>query len=159
VEVKVSYVFSKNTKIGSKLIVWATRFLAKDPNIVPSHCALLLNNKYILESTLEKGVNVRVFSEWLEHNELVACLDDGIIEYEAIKAQFLGIKNKKYDYPAIVYFGITLLLCKFLGIPIPKRNILQSKNKYFCCEIIGKLNDQNYQMTSPVEVMDSLAAD
>ena len=65
--ITLHYLFSKNEKIGSKIIRWATKHLveAKD---VPSHVALLVNERWVFESTLFTGIRVIPYKKWLEIN-------------------------------------------------------------------------------------------
>lgn len=156
-QVTVHYLFSKNKKIGSKIIRWGTRHL--EPQLykkceIPSHVAILVNEKWVFESTLETGVRRISYKEWLEHNTEVAkykCQTPRTIT--DVLNYFRAIKGKKYDYKGVIYFGIRVGLNKFFGMKIPKKNKWASDNKYFCCEVMGEMLGLDYEMTSPVQVM------
>ena len=66
---KVYYVFSRSPKIGSKLIAWGTKFLVPEIKETPSHGAVLIDNRWVIESTLDSGFRVIHYSKWLEINE------------------------------------------------------------------------------------------
>ena len=155
-KIKVHYIFSKNKKIGSKIISWGTNHL--EPNIsdedTPSHVAILVNERWIFESTLESGVRRIAYEEWLKINREVGKFEskeDKTIE--DVLHLFRQIKDKKYDYKGIIFFGWRLFLNKAFKTPIPKDNKWQSKDAYFCCEVLGTLLNIEYEMTAPVQIM------
>jgi hypothetical protein len=155
--VTVHYLFSKNEKIGSRIIVEGTAYLESELNKdteVPSHVAILVNNKWVFESTLETGVRRISYEKWLEINSEVAkykCTTYRTLE-EVIN-YFRSIKDKKYDYIGATYFGYRILLNKLLSKPIPEINTLEDEDKYFCCEVMGKMLGLDYRMTAPVQIM------
>ena len=157
--ITLHYLFSKNEKIGSKIIRWATKHLveAKD---VPSHVALLVNERWVFESTLFTGIRVIPYKKWLEINsevKKIKCREHR--EYTKLRAIYDRIKKKKYDWPGIIYFGWFLLLNKITGLPIPKVNKWQSESLYFCSEAIAEVLDMpDHGMKSPAEMMVDVAA-
>lgn len=155
-EITVHYLFSKNKKIGSKIIRWGTEHLessvAKDE--VPSHVAILVNERWVFESTLETGVRRIAYKEWLENNTEVGkykCQTPRTLE--EVIGYFRSIKDKKYDYYGLTYFGIWIGLNKFFKVKIPKENKWGKDDMYFCCEVMGEMLGLDYNMTSPVQVM------
>jgi len=160
-EVKVHYLFSNNNKIGSKIISWGTKHLT-DREDVPSHVAILVNNRWVHESTLESGVRVISYKKWLEINKEVAkvpCKQEKR-NYSEIKTIFREIKDKDYDYLGVCYLGLALGANKLADIEIPKDNKWEDKNKYFCCEAVEKLTGvESTSMDSPVQVLDRLCKD
>ena len=66
-KIKVHYLFSKNKKIGSKLIAWGTAHRC-DVDDVPSHVAILVEERWVYESTLSSGVRVIPYKKWKEIN-------------------------------------------------------------------------------------------
>jgi len=152
--VTIDYVFSKNSKIGSKIIRWSTKHLSNQKNI-PSHVAVLVNNRWVFESTLFTGIRIISYKKWLEINTEVNKISGKNMEYSKIKLIFKDLKNKKYDWLGIVYFGYRLFLNKFLNKKIPKNNKLQCDNKYFCSEAAGLIrNNNDYSMSAPVQMME-----
>lgn len=155
-KVDVHYLFSRNKKIGSKLISWGTKHLQPEISDTPSHIAILINNRWVHESTLDSGVRVISYTKWLEINEEIDKIQCpiGPRDYSEIKTIFKEIKGNKYDYLGVTYLGISLGANKFLGTSIPETNKWESKDKYFCCEAVEKLTGLNStSMKAPVQLM------
>lgn len=159
-EVKIDYIFSKNKKIGSFIIRLGTYGLSKKLfKYTPSHVAILVNNKWVLESTLESGVRVISYKKWLEINEEVFKIRcDKLKDFENIKIKFKKLKNKKYDYLGILYLSWRIFLKLIFKRSIPQKNKWHKENRYFCSEVIGKIQGINYEMTSPTEIYDKLSS-
>jgi hypothetical protein len=139
--------------------MWGTQHQYPDLEEVPSHVAILVNNKWVFQSTLEDGVHVMGYKEWLKINNEVAkirCTQTRY--YEDIKAMFKSLKGRKYDWGGVIYLGLWLGFNKVSGHPIPANNAWHSDSKYFCCEIMAKMTQVDYQMTTPVTVMMELKA-
>jgi hypothetical protein len=99
------------------------------------------------------------YKEWLKINNEVAkirCTQTRY--YEDIKAMFKSLKGRKYDWGGVIYLGLWLGINKVSGHPIPTNNAWHSDSKYFCCEIMAKMTQVDYQMTTPVAVMMELKA-
>lgn len=154
-KVKVHYLFSRNELIGSKVIAWGTEHLT-DQLVTPSHIATLINDRWVIESTLKTGVRVIPYKRWQEINEQVAkipCAQE-YREYDEIKSIYKGILNKKYDYAGVIYLGIYLCLNKYFGIKMPKENAWHRRSKYFCCEAAEKLTGIGpTSMKAPVQIL------
>lgn len=153
--VKVHYLFSKNEKIGSKLISWGTKHLHQEGKI-PSHIALLVDERWVIESTLFTGVRIIPYSKWLKINEEVAKIPcpHKKMEYSKIKKIFKEIKNKKYDWPGVLYLTWRILINKYFNEPIPTVNLWENPNKYFCSEAVAKIHDMsNHSMKTPVGML------
>jgi len=162
-KVKVQYLFSNNPElIGSKAIVWGTRHMYSELELsqIPSHVAILIDEKWVFESTLRTGVRVEGYKKWKTHNNEVAKIDCTKEEryYEDIKELFKELKGQKYDWYGVIYLGLQLIKQKIIGGDLPSENKWQSNNKYFCCEVMAKMTGLDYQMTSPVKVMMDLKA-
>jgi len=154
-QVTVDYLFSKNNKIGSRFISWGTEHMSDEPT-TPSHIAVLINNRYVFESTLSTGIRVISYKEWLKINQEVAKVpcDNRVREYSEIKAIYKDIRDKKYDWPGILYFGGQIALNKYFDKEISPMNRWESNDKYFCSEAVGKLTGQGkYSMKAPVELL------
>lgn len=152
-KVKVHYLFSRNEKPGSKFIQWGTKH-RHNLSVTPSHIALLVNERWVFESTLATGVRVYPYSKWLEINEeldKIPCSKDR--EYSEIKAIYKEIQDKKYDWAGVTYFGYRLFLNRYFHNPIPLVNKWDDKDKYFCCEAVARLTGVNYDMKAPVDLM------
>jgi hypothetical protein len=152
--VSVHAIFSKNSKIGSKLIACGTKHLASNRTPV-SHTALLINERWVHEST-GKGVKVRSYDVWITEHQEVARVQLIDQEYQEVADHFRAIQDKKYDIPGVMYLAICIAL-NLIGKPIPKVNKWQSKNKYFCCEVLGYLTNEDYSMAAPIQILDKLS--
>lgn len=156
-KVKIDYIFSKNKKIGSWIIRKGTAFLCPDIKNTPSHVAVLIDEKWIIESTVEHGFRFIPYKKWLEINEethKIKCLQNWT--FQKIKSLYKPLKNHKYDYLGVVYFGWRVALRKLFRVKMPKENLLDHENKYFCCEIISKMTGVSYKMTAPVQLLDKI---
>jgi hypothetical protein len=152
--VTVHYLFSKNDKIGSKIISWGTKHLEPTVKDTPSHTALLINNRWVHESTLETGVRVISYDKWKQINTEVAKIECSVKRsYPIIKKMYQEIRHRKYDWMGIIYQGIWVALNKFFKKPIPEINRLEDPDKYFCCEVVGRLTNTDCSMKSPVQLM------
>ena len=152
-KIDIKYLFSRNKLIGSRAISWGTKHL-ENVEDTPSHVAVLLNSKWVVESTLETGVRVISYAKWKIKNrevEAIECLQSWTMA--EIKELFRPLKGLKYDYLGVLYFGWKIALNKLLRIKIPVENKFSHDNKYFCCEVIGKMTGVDYDMTSPVQLM------
>lgn len=120
--------------------------------------ALLLEfdnfDSFVLESTLESGIRIIPYSNWLQINEecykILCPKERDPAEVISLIKTYWG---KKYDWPGIMYF-IPCFIGHFLfGIDFPKENAWQSDNKYFCNELGGKLAGYpQYSMVTPAKM-------
>ncbi|MEO0271688.1 MAG: hypothetical protein ABIM30_01190 [candidate division WOR-3 bacterium] len=152
--VNVCVLFSKNNKIGSKFISRLTKHLNNKKSITPSHVALLIENRWVFESTFEKGIKITPFSTWSScGNEIVHLHYLGEYKYHTIKTLYRSLGGRKYDWLGVIYLGIKIALNKLFGCPIGNKNLLENPNKYFCTEVLEYFINKDLSMTSPVELM------
>jgi hypothetical protein len=151
--VNVAAIFSYNDLIGSKIIANGTKHLSDVPKC--SHVAVLVNDRWVHESTLQTGVRITSYEKWLSVNTEVANIPICSMEYQELADQFRNIQNKKYDWYGVCYLGLWILL-SMVGVKIPKKNKLESKSKYFCCEVLGYLTGKYYGMSAPNQILESL---
>lgn len=153
--VSVHALFSKNNLIGSKVIANGTAHLVSSSNKC-SHTALLVNDRWVHESTGKAGVRVISYDLWKQINIEVGRIKLADREYQEIADEFRKIKGKKYDYLGIIYFGL-VIIPTFFGAKLPKKNKWESPNRYFCSEVLGKLTGHYYGMMSPIQILDKLS--
>jgi hypothetical protein len=152
------YLFSRNKKIGSKIIAWASGLLVKDLAKVPSHMAILIEEEglepLVFESTLDTGVRIVPYENWLKINEecyKIKCCQSW--KHQAVFEKVKAYWGKKYDWPGIAYFAWRFFLHLTLKRDFPKENAWQSENKYFCNELGGKFAGyDNYSMVTPAKM-------
>jgi hypothetical protein len=155
-KIKLEYLFSYRNLIGSKLISWASNKETPLKNC-PSHVALLVNEKWVFESTMSHNVSVISYKKWKEKNiESYKLLCSQDRTFEEIKNVLKPIKGKKYDVKGILYFALMFLRLIILKKPLPLINKWQDPNKYFCCEAVGTITGSNYSMFTPAKVYLSL---
>lgn len=142
---KVYFVFSRNKKIGSRIISWASGKLLPDMQKVPSHVAVMLefdeySEPFIVESIMGTGVRIIPLSSWLKINELcyqIQCKTQ--LSISDISSIIVDIWDKDYDKLGILFFGCCFLKHFLFKVPFPKTNLWQSNDKYFCTEAAAKL--------------------
>lgn len=155
-KVKVFLLFSRNKKIGSRFISWLTKHRNTTKFVTPSHTALLLNNKWVFESTCDKNVRVISLNKWKQINEVCHFDDLGVFDYQDIANIVRSIKGRRYDFLGVLYLGICLLLNKFFKLPIGSKNYFESKNAFFCTEVLSKIINKNLSMYSPADILSNL---
>jgi hypothetical protein len=143
---KLYYLFSRNEKIGSKLISWASGLLVKDLEKVPSHVAILLefegiSEQFVIESVLESGVRIIPLSVWLQRNELcykIFCGKERTLDdiFKIVNS----IWGKKYDWLGISFFALCFIKHLLFKTPFPKENAWQQEDHFFCSEAAGKIS-------------------
>lgn len=148
------FLYSKNNKIGSRLISWAARFenlSYKEDK--PSHVALLLDNGLVIESTFKEGVRIVPFEAWSKINQTIMSIKLDVPDTLLYKETY-GLWGKKYDWAGIIYFAICYLGLILFKRPLPHKNKWQTSNKYMCTELVGKLTDTPYHMVSPAKMLE-----
>lgn len=153
--VSVDVLFSHNNMIGSKIIACGTSYLAPHcPKT--SHVAILVNKRWVHESTGHAGVSVLSYERWAEVHTEVARIPIQSMEYQTIADQFRSIIGKKYDYLGVIYLGICIFANLLFKRPIPDKNRWENPKKYFCCEVLGYLVGQDYDMSAPVQILSNM---
>lgn len=155
---KVSYLFSRNEKIGSKLISWASGLLVKDLEKVPSHMAILIEAEgaeaLVFESTMFTGVRILPYRNWLKINEecyKIPCQKNRTSKelYDKVEEYW----GKKYDKLGIIYFALCFIKHFIFNSDFPKKNAWQSEDKYYCNELGAKLAGyEKYPMVTPAKM-------
>lgn len=152
---KLYYVFSKNKKIGSKLIRWFSNLLLKELDNTPSHVAIIIvfeKLTIVYESAVFSGVRMVPLESWLRFNEICYLFEEQKIK-KNIRKNLVSSWNKKYDYLGVLYFIVCFLNKKLFDKPFPKKNKWSSVNKYFCTEIVAKLTSyKKHEMTTPAKM-------
>jgi hypothetical protein len=152
--VTVDALFSYSSKIGAKIIAHGTKHMAKNQPLT-SHVALLVNKRWVHESTGHSGVTVLSYEKWSKLHSEVARVPLKSTEYQIIANKFRQMVGKKYDYLGVFYLAFRIFLSYF-GATLPAKNKLESTKKYFCCEVLGALTGQYYGMKSPVQILQDL---
>lgn len=151
--VTVHALFSHNDMIGSKIISKGSKHFCPDMPET-SHVSVLINGRWVHEAT-GAGVNVLSYDLWKTIHTEVGRVQLKNREYQEIADQFRLIKGKKYDYPGVFFLGLCVIPT-FIGLPLPSKNLVESRDKYFCCEVLGYLTGHYYGMSCPVQIFDKL---
>lgn len=148
---KIQYLFSRNKKIGSKLIAWASKYENLDLEHIPSHGAILINEKMVVESVFGSGVRIVPYHKWKEINEELYKIDceQGPRSSTDIVTQMMGLWGKPYDWNGIAYFAYRFIRLIMFKETMPKKNKWERASHLFCIELIGKVSGLYYSMTSP----------
>jgi len=156
--VQLYFLFSRNKKCGSKLIAWGSSlFPTHVTNLkeIPSHVAVLVEDTFVIESTLTTGVRVVPYNKWKQINEELYK-----IEYkqtgECISSLLFEIWGKKYDWFGILYFGYCMFKHYLFNSQLPSKNIWERENYFFCTEFAARLGNHNYSMTTPAKMCNDL---
>lgn len=152
---KVHYLFSRNEKLGSRLICWVSGLLIKDLEKIPSHVAVLLDEHFVMESVAFGGVRCVPYSYWKSVNEECYKISCGELEKskEEVAEAYENIYGKGYDWSGILYFSFCFIRHFLLNYEFPKINKWQNKNKFFCTEFAGRLSKyKKYSMTTPAKM-------
>ena len=152
---KVEYLFSRNNKIGSKLISWAAKSEKLGLEDLPSHVAVLLNGNLVIESTLFTGVRLIPYEKWLEINTLVAKIpcDNLYRPSTEIFEHLCKFWGNKYDWFGIAYFSWCYIRLMLLGKELPTENKWERPDYYFCTEFIELLSGCECSMKSPAKLL------
>lgn len=156
---KYSYLFSRNKKIGSKLIVWSSSLFKNHiTNLnkgVPSHVAVLVDKMFVIESVFCGGVRIVPFKKWLEINELLYIIEKDTTG-ECPKCVLTEVWGKKYDWLGIMYFSYQMIKHLIFKSNLPVNNKWERENYYFCTEFAGRIGGHNYSMTTPAKMCNDL---
>jgi hypothetical protein len=152
--VRVEAIFSKNKLLGSKFICKATKHLAKK-TAECSHVALLINGRWVHESTMKQGLRVISIVEWSKTNTIVDKITIGLVPYYEVANLYRELKNKKYDWFGVLYLALSILT-NLIGDKMTADNRWQSEKRYFCCEVLGKFMEKYYGMMTPIQILADL---
>lgn len=156
---KIQYVFSRNKKCGSRLIAWASSlFSTHIPNLkngIPSHVAVLLDEKLVVEAVLTSGIRIVPFKKWSSFNEELYRIDR-TKKAECINCLLNEMWGKKYDWLGIIYFAYSIIKYLIFKSELPNVNKWERENYFFCTEFAARLDGYNYSMTTPAKMCNDL---
>lgn len=155
----IKYLFTNNKLIGSKIIVWGSKYEWQNSANVPSHAGLLFFNSIVLHSNFANGVHIEPLYSFRKKNAVVCslkrnkkqrteCECEGLFERYAKQAW-----SQKYDFPAIFYLIWRILLKKMFNKPIPTVNKWEKPDKWFCDELFEIELGLDVSMKTPNDLM------
>ena len=151
---KIDYLFSKNKKVGSRLISWAASFeKLSNIAIAPSHVAVLIENTFVIESVATSGVRIIPYTEWSKINEELEKIPVySEINRSTLQSSLYSVFGKSYDWTGILFFAWRYLGLIVLNKAMPSVNRMNNKKKFFCTEFAGRLESKDYSMMSPAKL-------
>ena len=153
----IHYLYSKNSKIGSKIISWGSSF---DTSLkeIPSHVAVLINNKLVVESTFSSGVRIIPYKNWKDINQelyKIPCVQP-IRNSGEIVAEIARMWGRPYDWKGIIYFAYAMLKLILFKTPLSKKNTWQRPGHYFCTELVGRIANVEFEMLTPAKMAENM---
>jgi len=155
-DVQISYLFSRRPKFFSRLIALGSRYSIdelRQSSKIPSHTAYLINDRYVVESVFEGGYRVLPYGKWKEINELIAVVPAGTRTMTHLKEKTRKFEGRSYDMWGALYLAVCVGLKIVFRMPIPRHNRLHKPHQYFCCELVGEIEGEDYAMKSPAKIM------
>jgi len=141
--------FSKNNRIGSKLIRWGSESDS-------SHFAVEFDGCVILQSNIANGVNLTSTNEFLKHNEIVhevvfnipTAMEEEI--WQPLIKRLPGVVQ--YDYSGLLYWAWVVAKHRLFNTPIPDVNKWGDPKKYMCVEVASELPDWVFGNKKPTSL-------
>jgi len=155
---KIHYLFSNRNKWGSKLIAWASSKQTGCFDEYPSHVAVLINEKLVVESVFGRGVRIIPYTKWKQiNNEVykIPCTQKTRSSQE-ITDEIDRIWGRPYDWKGIMFFTWAFLGFIIFNKPMPKKNKWQRNSHFFCTEFAGRIAGVNYEMTTPAKMLSEM---
>jgi uncharacterized protein YycO len=155
---KIHYLFSRRNKIGSKLIAWGSKYENLGIEELPSHTAILMNDKLVVESVLGKGVRIVPYNNWKKINEemyKIPCSQE-VRSSKEITDEVERIWGKKYDWRGILFFAWSFIKLILFKTKLPEKNEWQRDGYFFCSELVGRISGVNYEMTTPAKLLKTM---
>ena len=149
---KVDFLFSRKDAFGSKLIAWGAKHEDLHLKDIPSHTAILINGRFVVESTMTSGVRIVPYFKWEKINEELYRIPSDDISRDFFDNTILETWGKKYDWRGILYFACCYFKLIVFKTQMPKVNKWERDTHLFCIELVGKLSGTYYSMTSPAKM-------
>lgn len=153
VTMKISYIFSKNKQYGSRLISWSTWKFEQEVSAklskesVPSHVAVLIEDFYVVESTMLSGVRIIPYSTWLRINEQLFKVEDTDRSAKFIEEKLMSVWGKRYDWLGVLFFSLKLIFKR-----LPKENKWQNSKTFFCTEFAARVSGLDGSNITPASL-------
>jgi hypothetical protein len=158
----IRFVFSNNSKCGSKLISYVTAEPNQQIIEVPSHFSIVLWQWVVIESTMLRGVEPKLFAKFKDHNHIIAEFapkDSGREAADLAKKIAESNRNAAYDIHAALYLGVHELLNRWFGTPIPAKNRFDNAKEFFCNELFREWYGGDVSMKHPNALLHEMKND
>jgi hypothetical protein len=122
-----------------------------------SHCAIIVDNLWVIHSNF-KGVNAEYIGDFTEVNTIV-----DRIPYNGNRERILDMledyHSSSYDFWAMIYSGLLLILHRCVPRFIPKQNLWQTSGMFICTEFLSKvIFNQEDSLITPGQLREKLRA-
>lgn len=129
-----------------------------------SHFAVVFDDKLVVHSNLY-GVSLDYYPTWVKKNTIVDQVEKKDLTLEQEEEIFQSVMSEcdeyGYDYPAFVYFGISVVNHRLFGQPMPTHNKWGSKKRLLCTGLYARLPawlvgpqwESQLEMTTPTKLI------
>lgn len=152
--------FSRNDKIGSRLISWGTKHEGEKIKETPSHLSLLFFSSLMLESVLGEGVRLNYLRTFHKKNQILAAfqwkkgsVSEDYIPFKKVARLYHG---QKYDWMGILWYSFAVLRHKIFKTGISKKNRWEKADKKFCTECLEPFVGKEISTLDPNSLVDFL---
>lgn len=134
----MNLLWTKNNKIGSKLIQWGTEGDC-------SHFAVEFDDCVVLQSNMLQGVNLVSSNEFYKHNEVMHSINFKL-ELECEESVWKPLVKRlaaktEYDKKAMAYWALQVIKHRITGCEYPNNNKWDDAKKFMCIELALELPD------------------
>jgi hypothetical protein len=135
--------FVKQNALLSRLICW---FL-KEP---VSHIAIHFHG-LVIHST-HMGVHITFHHNFIKQYKVIEKYD--FVTTKSFYEKLVRIEGKPYDFIALAFFVMRVVLNKMIGLKMPKHNSWNHANAYLCLELadLPETKDIDLTITTPHQV-------
>jgi hypothetical protein len=126
---------TKSSKIGSKIIRWAT-------GEEESHIIFVFDNSLVFHSHFQ-GTKLEWWNHYKKKNQVVFEIELDLpleTEEKFYKSFVEDYYGDNYDFSGALFLGILVLINRLFNKPIITKNLWSSKNRHFCSELAFKPN-------------------
>lgn len=108
-----------------------------------SHFAINLDNGLVFHSNFY-GCHIEPYSVFMQKNKVIHRLSFNPIlrqsQEEKIYQRLINIEyGKGYDFGAMLFLGLNLIMKKIFNLPLSKKNLWQDKDLSICTEVYSSL--------------------
>jgi hypothetical protein len=115
-----------------------------------SHCALLVCDTLVIHSTVG-GVQIDHISRFLEHSVIIYEVPIAISDKEAL-AVLDKYAQYRYDIPAMLWIGMSLMARRVLPGLVSKRNLMEVSGMFICTELLTAALGEVDSMITPFQL-------
>lgn len=155
----LTYVVTRNELQGSKLISKATKREFQKKEEVPSHFAIIFDDRWVFHSNFANGVHIEPYKHFIKRNKILKAFKDKNCcmtgqECNEFQDHLIEVAyGSGYDWFAIAYLSYRIGLNYTFNVDIPEKNKWESSRKWFCNELFELKLGIDLSMKSPNDIM------